>query len=113
VFKRFLGWALFGVCAAAVLFVVVGGHVGTVVVDPLRLWGRWFSGEKLDGVRYLPFLLVGGIPVLLWIAVARGLLIPVSDGLTKAFGGKRPGHPLRWIAFVLFVVGFGLDLLAS
>jgi hypothetical protein len=243
--KRFLGWALFGACAAAVLFVVVGGHVGTVVGEPLRLWGRWWSGDKVDDARlwgwpmlawgrtgkglqfaagftvildlagperlrefgtrlgrqswrrladrleepvmtgvgfflmaylvsivalavvkpprafshavirlllgpvgftgvllcflslgflflkrlkrdreeeegapslgrYLPFLLVGGIPVLLWIAVTRGFLIPVVVGLAKSFGDpNHPGHLLRWIAFVLFVIGFGLDLLAS
>ncbi|MEV4166670.1 hypothetical protein [Nonomuraea dietziae] len=28
-------------------------------------------------------------------------------------GGRIPAHPLRWIGFVLFVVGFHFDLLAS
>lgn len=235
--KRFLGWVLFGACAAAVLFVVVGGHVGTVVGDPLRLWGRWLSGEKVDDarlwgwpmliwgrtgkllqfaagltvildlvgpdplrefgnrlrrqswreladrlelpvmlggafyiaaytavpivgtvirlpqgvvrawfiasvgvvlcflslgflllrvlkraqkeegassfMRYWPFLIVGGIPMLLWIAITRGLLIPLANGLAWALDRNRPGHPLRWLAFVLFIIGFGLDLLAS
>lgn len=242
--KRVIGWTLFGACATAVLFVVVGGHLGTVVGDPLRLWDRWLSGEKVDDARlwgwpmlawgrtgkllqfaagltvlldlagpdrlrdfgtwlrrqtwrrladkleqpvmtgmgwfllvyvgslvavavarppqavthavvglllgpvgitgvvlcalslgflflkalkedrqeaegslfllaYLPFLLVGGIPMLLWIAVTQGALIPLADRLAKAFDRALPGHPLRLLAFVLFVVGFGLDLLAS
>ncbi|WP_439380751.1 hypothetical protein [Amycolatopsis lexingtonensis] len=242
--KRLFGFALFGACAAAVVFVVAGGYVGIVVGDPLRLWGRWLSGEKVDDARlwgwpmlawgrtgkllqfaagltvvldlvgpdrlrefgmrlrrqswrrladkleqpvlaagalfmaaylaailalavikpsqgfsravlrlllgpvgfaglllclialgflflrnsrrargegevgppvfaYVPFLLVGGIPILLWVAVTRGLLIPLTYGLVRAFDRTHPGHPLRWAAFVLFVAGFGLDLLAS
>lgn len=235
--KRVLGWTLFGACAAAIVFVIVGGHVGTVVGEPLRLWSRWASGEKVDdaqlwgwsmlawgrtgkllqfaagltgildlikpgrlrkfgtrlrdqswrkladklelpallggscyiaalivvpvvdsviklprvviqlwaiaslGVlvcvlllgflflralkrarteerdfsfaRYWPFLIVGGIPMLLWIAITRGLLIPLADGLAWALDRNEPGHPLRWVAFVLFIIGVGLDLLAS
>lgn len=241
--RRFLRWTLFAVCASAVLFVVVGGHVGTVVGDPLRLWSRWLSGEKVDGarlwgwpmlawgrtgkllqfaagltvvldllgpdrlrefgnrlrhpswqrladrleppimigvaffliiyhlliigsvvvkppqaatqaisrlllgpvgiagvllsflsvgflalqlltrsrvkegasllVRYPHILLVSGIPMVIWIAVTRGLLIPLTSGLAKAFDRTNPGHPLRWLAFALFIVGFGFDLLAS
>ncbi|MEU5695443.1 hypothetical protein [Actinosynnema sp. NPDC020468] len=241
--RRLLGWTMVGVCAAAVVFVVVGGHVGKAVGEPLRLWGRWLSGEKVDDARlwglpmlvwgrtgkllqfaagltvvldlvgperlrefgnrlrppswrrladrldepvmtgvtlflagyllllvgsdvvhppqavspvitglvrgpagvtgvvlcfvsigfvalrrltriredegapplmgYLLVLVVSGVPMLAWIAVTRGLLIPLVNGLARAFDRTDPGHPLRRVAFVLFVVGFGLDLLAS
>jgi hypothetical protein len=235
--KRVLGWALFGSCVAATIFAVVGGHAGTVVGEPLHLWGRWLSGEKVDDARlwglpmlawgrtgkllqfaagltvildlieperlrkfgtrlrdqswrqladrlelpvlfggafyiaaytavpvvgtviklpqavvhlwfiaslgvlpvflsvgflflrvmkraqveegasafarYWPFLIVGGIPMLLWIAITRGLLIPLANGLAWALARNRPGHPLRWAALVFFITGVGLDLLAS
>lgn len=84
--KRFLGWALFGACAAAILFVVVGGHVGTVVGDPLRLWGRWLSGEKVDDAR------LWGWPMLAW--GRTGKLLQFAAGLTVILDLIGP-DPLR------------------
>ncbi|WP_285644460.1 hypothetical protein [Lentzea sp. NBRC 102530] len=63
--------------------------------------------------RYWPFFVVGGVPMLVWLAITRGFLIPLANGLAWALVRNRPGHPLRWAALVLFVTGFGLDLLAS
>ncbi|MFI7232620.1 hypothetical protein ACIBO5_56370 [Nonomuraea angiospora] len=48
---------------------------------------------------------VGLLPQLLAARIA-GLVAAVLDR-------ARPGHVLRWVAFVLFIAGFFLDLLAS
>lgn len=33
--------------------------------------------------------------------------------MSKALSGDNPGHPLRWLAFILIIVGFHFDLLGS
>ncbi|MFI0470303.1 hypothetical protein ACH347_40090 [Saccharopolyspora sp. 5N102] len=33
--------------------------------------------------------------------------------LIRSLSGENPGHPLRWLAFILIVIGFHLDLLGS
>lgn len=60
-----------------------------------------------------PFFIVAAVPVGLWFAVSRGLLVPLVSGLSAVFDRAQPGHPLRWGAFALFVIGFQFDLLAS
>lgn len=42
-----------------------------------------------------------------------GFCIPVSRGLAVLLDRARPAHPARWVAFVLFIVGFHFDMLAS
>lgn len=245
--KRILGGVFFAVCVTAVLFVVLGGHLDTVVGEPLGLWGRWLSGEKVDNdrlwgrpmlwwartgkllqfaagltvvldilgpgrlrefgarlrrqswhqlaerlrgaamaaaailllayylawgalvvldpprdvarrvlavllgpigavaavltllllgivfytlrqrdrdepkvddevlalARRVNFFLVGGLPLLLWTVLTRGVLLPITNGLVRLFDRDEPGHPVRWPAFFLFLIGFGFDLFAS
>lgn len=45
--------------------------------------------------------------------VFRFFLVPFSNFLSKLFDRKEPAHPLRWVAFILFVVGFSFDLLGG
>lgn len=247
--KKILGGAAIAACAAGILVVVIGGHTGPVFGDPLRLWDRWLSGDKvgddtrlwgwtmvawgrtgkllqfvagltvildlmekqlgalggrlrhqswkplsdrmrgpstaiagtilityplsalvgsqlpagnaltrvffevpdswvgivlallaLGTVGYLmsvlwnrdqeeaataaetpqqkmlrvgSFLLTGALPLVVWLALTRGVLLPIVSGLVKVFDRPEPGRPLRWVAFFLFLVGFGFDLLAS
>lgn len=80
--KRAFGWTLFGAGAAAVVFVIVGGHVGTVVGDPLRLWSRWASGEKVDDAR------LWGWPMLAW--GRTGKLLQFAAGLTVILDLAEP-----------------------
>ena len=78
-----------------------------------RHYDRKGRGGILRHADRLPPLIVGLVPIVLWVVVSRGLLLPLVNGLVRAFDRTRPGHPLRWSAFVLFIVGFQFDLLAS
>jgi hypothetical protein len=69
-------------------------------------------------VVLLTYLLVGGpeksagarLPLLGLAWLATGLLLgPLVAILDKA----NPGHILRWLGLILFIAGFGLDLLGS
>ncbi|MEV5721802.1 hypothetical protein AB0L41_48800 [Amycolatopsis mediterranei] len=247
--KKILASAAIAACVAGVLVVVIGGHAGPVFADPVRLWGRWLSGDKVGDdtrlwgwtmvawgrtgkllqfvagltvildlmekqlgafggrlrhqswkplsdrmrgpsaaiagtilIAYLlsalvgsqlpagnslsrvffetlnswvgfvlalltlgmvghllsvrwtqdqeqaataretrqqkvlrigSFLLTGALPLGVWLALTRGVLLPIVSGLVKVFDRPEPGRPLRWVAFFLFLIGFGLDLLAS
>jgi len=83
----------------------------------LRVARRHYDRIGRDGIlRHayrLPPLLVGLVPIVLWVVISRGLLLPLVNGLARVFDRARPGHPLRWGAFALFIVGFQFDLLAS
>ncbi|MGN9788985.1 hypothetical protein ACTMTF_46855 [Nonomuraea sp. ZG12] len=37
----------------------------------------------------------------------------VAESLAQLLDRERPAHPLRWLAFFIFLYGFALDLLAS
>jgi hypothetical protein len=82
-----------------------------------RRWRRESGHKERGGVLWYaakaPFFIVAAVPVGLWVAVSRGLLVPLVNGLSTIFDRAQPGHPLRWGAFVLFVIGFQFDLLAS
>ncbi|MEV4314772.1 YcaO-like family protein [Actinocrispum sp. NPDC049592] len=52
----------------------------------------------------------GGTPVLLWIAVSRGLLIPLADGLVRAFDRDRPPALRTALANTMSIVDTDADL---
>jgi hypothetical protein len=64
-------------------------------------------------VAALCYALVLTVPVLLWMALSRGIVLPVIRGLAVLLNRSQPAHPLRWAAFGLFLIGFHFDLLAS
>lgn len=71
------------------------------------------QGDILGYAAKVHFFIVAAVPVGLWVVVSRVLLVPFVNGLARVFDRAQPGHPLRWGAFVLFVIGFQFDLLAS
>jgi hypothetical protein len=48
-----------------------------------------------------------------WAIFIYGICLPASRGLAALLSRMGSAHPLRWIAFIIFVVGFHFDLLAS
>jgi hypothetical protein len=58
-------------------------------------------------------LIAVGIFMLPWAVFIYGLCLPVSRFLAFLLDRTRPAHPARWLAFVLFVVGFHFDFLAT
>ena len=106
------GW-LFGPAGAVVGSVSLLGVGFLLLEKDRRDRGRRGRRGVLRHVDRLPSLIVGAVPIALWVVVSRGLLLPLVNGLARAFDRSRPGHPLRWSAFVLFVLGFQFDLLAS
>lgn len=48
-----------------------------------------------------------------WAVFIYGVCLPLSRGLATLLSRMEPSHPLRWIAFTIFVIGFHFDLLAS
>jgi hypothetical protein len=77
-----------------------------------------------EQVRVLLFFLVFVVPMLLGDLLIVGLLAGISFSYrmlvfaitrsgARLLDVARPAHPLRWLAFVAFVVGFHFDLLAS
>ncbi|MEU8356490.1 hypothetical protein AB0C27_10820 [Nonomuraea sp. NPDC048882] len=54
-----------------------------------------------------------GLLLLPWLIFIYGLCVPLSRGIGWLLDRHRPAHPARWIALVLFIVGFHFDLLAS
>jgi hypothetical protein len=48
-----------------------------------------------------------------WLAFIYLLLVPAARILAWLLDRNRPAHPVRWLALVMFVVGFHFDLLAS
>jgi len=71
---------------------------------------------RLDWLLW-PAVIVGLLAVALlllpWALVIYGFCLPVSHGLAALLDRTQPAHPLRWVAFGLFVAGFHFDLLAS
>jgi hypothetical protein len=51
--------------------------------------------------------------VTLAISVVRAGLGQALRPLAWLLDRGNPGHPIRWFAFALFVIGFHFDLLAS
>jgi len=100
-----------GAVAAVLTLLLLG-----IVFYALRQRDRQEAKEAdaaLALARQLNFFLVGGLPWLLWTALTRGVLLPITNGLVRLLDREEPGHPVRWPAFFLFLIGFGLDLFAS
>ena len=57
--------------------------------------------------------LVAGAILLPWLLFIYAFCVPLSRGLAWLLDRAKPAHPLRWIAVLLFVIGFHFDLLAS
>ena len=104
---------LFGPAGAVAALLSLLG-VGFLLLRTVRRrYDRQGRGGILRHAERLPTLIVGLVPIVLWVGLSRGLLLPLVNALARAFDRTRPGHPLRWSAFVLFIVGFQFDLLAS
>ncbi|MEV5889507.1 hypothetical protein [Nonomuraea fuscirosea] len=99
-----------------------------VVVFALPFWyisssdatGKSKSELKSEGYLVLlvgPVLMMALIAVALfmlpWVVFIYGLCLPGSRGLAFLLDRTRPAHPARWLAVVLFVVGFHFDFLAT
>ena len=57
------------------------------------------------------FLAVTSVALIGQALLALGYLL--AAGMAFLFGGSKPGHVARWLALLLFVLGFHFDLLAS
>ncbi|BCY09477.1 hypothetical protein [Actinoplanes sp. L3-i22] len=91
-----------------------------IIVIPLAIW---YTGDS-DRVRAT--LIAAVTFAVAWrvfrrfdwlatlgLAVTAGIPIAAHRMVGFLFARKRPGHHLRWLAFIVFVVGFHFDLLAS
>jgi hypothetical protein len=58
-------------------------------------------------------ILIGAVVLLPWLAFIHLFVVPTCKALAWLLNQDRPAHVLRWVAFVLFIVGFHFDLLAS
>jgi len=90
-------------------------YLGIGFLAPRSIRKRDDRRDRIGILRYvdrLPLIIVSLVPITLWVVFSRGLLLIVNL-IARAFDRTRPGHPLRWGAFVLFIVGFQFDLLAS
>lgn len=106
-----LPWWVSPASDAAASFMFVG--VGFLALRFVRRRDdRKGRGRIIRYVDRLPLIIVSLVPIALWVALSRGLLLIVNV-IARAFDRTRPGHPLRWSAFTLFLVGFHFDLLAS
>jgi hypothetical protein len=98
----------FGGAATIVMFVL---YVGGDVFSEFRAWY-----EQQPFVALLTFIAVVLALCIVFLVLALGLLrtahLPFV-ALAWVFDSGRPGHPMRWVAFVVVLVGFHFDLLAS
>ncbi|WP_285607226.1 hypothetical protein [Actinokineospora globicatena] len=96
----FAGWAT---------FIVHGALTGTLsewfaIIGPLGAIALFLAAVfMVIGERELPLGLI-----------LRGTVVAsVTTATAKVLDHTAPGHQLRWLGFLLFVTGFGLDLLSS
>lgn len=71
---------------------------------------RYSDGVSLREIRFAAVVILAFAALLVPIVWSAMIVVSLWAGL---LAGKNPGHPLRWLAFVLIVVGFHFDLLAS
>jgi hypothetical protein len=76
------------------------------------IWGAYAVPLALILVL---FLVVSPISLALFVVVYVPMLLLTLLSLVtgRLLDREQPGHPARWIAFLLFIVGFHFDLLAS
>ncbi|MCA1604302.1 MAG: hypothetical protein LC775_02190 [Acidobacteria bacterium] len=127
----------YGALVMGISFVIVWITLGTVAEkmwkdaeSPPRITGN--ALEDLENMKkdiaegrkrinqamsFGPIIMIGVLLALLillpWAVFIYGICLPVSRGLAAVLDRSRPAHPLRWLAFSLFVIGFHFDLLAS
>lgn len=127
--RRFKLGEVFGVIFLAqfplTLIIVLGGFIFS---SGFLEWVRYWS-ERRGSLEYIvmDFKMTLIANIVLWpsIALLRLLVnyaIPAGFyvlvcvciyPLQFCFRKENPGHPLRWIAFFLFLIGFAMDFMGS
>lgn len=78
--------------------------------------GTWLASIVLPLTIWFlaTWVLLFTLPLLVYLGAALGLVVAQRLALLSAMlFADRPGHPMRWAAFLLVVVGFHFDLLGS
>ncbi len=98
-----VGWVVFAIVATPVF----------LIANMARDLGGAFLMAVTAGVVFNRAVKWTGLNTALGLMGTAVLPIAAQRFVAFLFARKRPGHHLRWVALLVFVIGFHFDLLAS
>lgn len=93
------------------LVILVVGHFFSLVGMSPQLAG-FISAGLLLVILTMSFPMLEYVPLLL-LSAALVPVVVLAQLTAMALNRQHPGHPIRWAALFVFVIGFHFDLLAS